>query len=311
MMIKLRRVAQCSLLAIALCFSVQSNADTLHDLTNDWSDTVNPNGVWSVNAGATPLQPIADLSTTGIDGFPTPQPGFTGQPIFGDITPVWFKATGPLFNGNPDWQIGDIVTHTSRDFVPKSNVTWTSPSEGEIDILGGVWPTRPWFRTNDWILFLNETPLSSGTISDLILHNRANPFLFDNGSGGPSAVQDVVVSAGDVVKLEFQQQPGYIEDYVGVDIRILIAHSSAEDLLTGLIADIIALNLHQGISNSLDGKLSSAFDALTDLNENNDVSVLNRLNAFLNEVEAQRGNKISDANADFLVNAIQDIIDLL
>ena len=86
---------------------------------------------------------------------------------------------------------------------------------------------------------------------------------------------------------------------------------STENLLTDVIADIIALNLQEGVSNSLDGKLSAAFDALTDLNENNDASVINRLNAVINEVEAQRGKKISDADADYLVNAIQDIIDLL
>lgn len=104
----------------------------------------------------------------------------------------------------------------------------------------------------------------------------------------------------------------YVYNFGGIGaVTFVNIQPSAEELLTDLIANIIALNLHQGISNSLDGKLSSAFDALTDLNENNDVSVLNRLNAVLNEVDAQRGNKISDTDADFLMNAIQDIIDLL
>lgn len=223
-MMTLNRVTRYVCLACALSCSAVSNAETvLHDLSDDWSDTVNPNGVWSVNAGGTPLLHVADLSTTGIDVFPTPQPGFTAQPIFGDITPVWFRAAGPLANGNPEWQIGDIVTHTSRPFVPNSNVTWTSPVDGAVDILGGVWPTREFGRSNDWFLYLNGTLLTSGTISSPDPYDRTNPFLFELGSGGLLAVRDIPVSVGDIVKLEFQQLFGDGEDYTGVDLQIVAA----------------------------------------------------------------------------------------
>ncbi len=83
------------------------------------------------------------------------------------------------------------------------------------------------------------------------------------------------------------------------------------ELLVELAQDVIALNLQQGISNSLDAKLEAAMQALDDINENNDVAAINTLQAFINAVEAQRGNKISEADADTLIASAQEIIDVL
>ncbi len=47
------------------------------------------------------------------------------------------------------------------------------------------------------------------------------------------------------------------------------------------------------IENSLVAKLDSALNALDDTNTANDVAACNSLNAFINAVEAQRGNKIT------------------
>lgn len=198
------------------------NGAVVFDLKSDWSDTDNPNGVWSVNAGDTPLLPVADLSTTGIDTWNFPQPGFTGQPIFGDITPVWFQARGPLGNGDPEWAVGDIVTHTSRSFVPNSNVTWTSDAHGVIDISGNVWATREFGRTNDWFLFLNDELLTSGTVSSGDPHDRDDPMELEEGSAGPEPLKSILVFPGDEVKLEFEQKFGFGEDYVGANLTITL-----------------------------------------------------------------------------------------
>lgn len=82
-------------------------------------------------------------------------------------------------------------------------------------------------------------------------------------------------------------------------------------LLHNLAQKVIALNLQKGISNSLDAKLYAALQALDDLKENNDVAAINALQAFINAVEAQRGKKISQEDADDLIAAAQEIIDLL
>jgi hypothetical protein len=81
-----------------------------------------------------------------------------------------------------------------------------------------------------------------------------------------------------------------------------------EVMIEELVGTVIGLNLQSGIENSLDAKLDAALNALDDLNENNDVAAINSLNAFINAVEAQRGNKISNEDADMLIAAAQAII---
>ena len=82
-------------------------------------------------------------------------------------------------------------------------------------------------------------------------------------------------------------------------------------MLRELAVDIVELNLQNGIENSLDVKLDAALQALVDINANNDVAAVNSLQAFINAVEAQRGNKIPAADADALIAAAQAIIDSL
>ncbi len=57
--------------------------------------------------------------------------------------------------------------------------------------------------------------------------------------------------------------------------------------------------------------LNAAFGALEDENENNDIAAINTLGAFINVVEAQRGKKIPEAEADALIAAAMEIINLL
>jgi sugar lactone lactonase YvrE len=82
-------------------------------------------------------------------------------------------------------------------------------------------------------------------------------------------------------------------------------------LITNLISTVTDLNLQQGIENGLDAKLEAARQALDDLNENNDVAAINALEAFVSFVEAQRGDKIPESDADALIAAAQAIIEIL
>ena len=83
------------------------------------------------------------------------------------------------------------------------------------------------------------------------------------------------------------------------------------ELVLDLMQNVIDLNLQQGIENGLVAKLEAAMQSLDDINANNDVAAVNTLEAFINAVEAQRGNKISQADADALIADAQQIIDLL
>jgi len=83
------------------------------------------------------------------------------------------------------------------------------------------------------------------------------------------------------------------------------------ELAAELLEGVGGLELHKGISNSLEAKLNAALGALEDENENNDIAAINTLGAFINAVEAQRGKKIPEAEADALIAAAQEIIELL
>ncbi len=75
--------------------------------------------------------------------------------------------------------------------------------------------------------------------------------------------------------------------------------------------DVEDLNLQWGISNSLDAKLDAALKILTDVNQNNDAAAINVLEAFVNAVDARRGKKITEEDADDLIAQAQRIILLL
>ncbi len=51
--------------------------------------------------------------------------------------------------------------------------------------------------------------------------------------------------------------------------------------------------------------------ALDEVNQDNDVAAINTLEAFINAVEAQRGKKIADTDADALIALAEEIIFLL
>ena len=82
-------------------------------------------------------------------------------------------------------------------------------------------------------------------------------------------------------------------------------------LINGLINDVLLLNLQQGISNSLDAKLSAALQAVDDFNACNDIAAINTLEAFVAAVQAQSGNKIPEADADGLIAVALEIIAIL
>jgi hypothetical protein len=72
-----------------------------------------------------------------------------------------------------------------------------------------------------------------------------------------------------------------------------------------LLDDIDALGLTNGVKESLGSKLG---DVLDSLEEEEYKSAGNQLEAFINQVEAQRGKKLTDDQADQLVTAAEIII---
>jgi hypothetical protein len=93
------------------------------------------------------------------------------------------------------------------------------------------------------------------------------------------------------------------------DISLLVVDPIEN--INDLIELVIALELPAGIKQSLTTKLEGALTALMDENSSNDVVAINKLEAFILQIEALSGNKISAAIAVDLVELTNDIIESL
>lgn len=196
----------------------------VYNLADDWSDTQNPNGPWSYNQG-----PNAPISTHWDNwhsngSYPQPTWAYAQAPYKGHV-PVWYKAVaggiGP--DGGIDTPPGIVGMHgtsgISSVVSTPAGVSWTSPFNTEIQISGGIWlANKAAGRSMAWTLYVNNSPVSSGNLTSSDPFNSDNHFLFENGTGGPSALSHVV-SAGDIINLEIVKTSLYA-DFVGIDLTI-------------------------------------------------------------------------------------------
>ncbi len=221
----------CWLIAIA----ANSHAAT-YDLNADWSDSLNPNGVWTYREGTNALPHVSAFQ--GLSGdFASAQPAWTRFGTGSSNLPAWFKSTATV-NLPHDWQAGDIIMHSTDGFngigSGNGNVIWTSPIDGFATISGNIWMGRDIGRANHWALFDDGGLLTEGDIASGDIYDRNSPFLFSNGSGGSLVLQNVPVSIGEMFELRITKtsSPG---DYVGVNFTVnaVPEPSSALLLLSG------------------------------------------------------------------------------
>lgn len=177
------------------CFAVlgqyASFGDVYANLSQDWSNTSNPNtgayGTWSLNQGSTPLPFINNWAGTsdGLSGW-----GPTAN-VVGDFLPFWFQVTGPAQPTEGYGQDGDVAVHpTSADNSDgngPANVSWVNPVAGSQSafITGSFWatPSRSiTSRLQDYELILNpgvnQQILIGLTQINLALYPESNPLQF-------------------------------------------------------------------------------------------------------------------------------------
>jgi hypothetical protein len=202
-----------------------ARAGLVADLNADWSNSSNPNttsfGTWSYRQGSSLLPEVTNWSGDGTVPFTVPQPAWAPSNTAGDFLPGEFKALSvPNFAG-VDWQVGDVVVHTTDGANGVSNgpanFLWTSPTTGTVTIAGDVWAAATLTgRNNAWSLLVNGVVVSSGTNIDA--YDRANPFVFSDGTGGTAALTQYV-TAGSTIELEITRTTtlGY---FVGANLTI-------------------------------------------------------------------------------------------
>lgn len=91
------------------------------------------------------------------------------------------------------------------------------------------------------------------------------------------------------------------------DCDQLIHVRGPKDAISDLKDDVVALGLPRGTENALLATLNSAENKVC----RGDASAVNQLEAFINQVEAQRGKRIDPDDADRLIAAARAIIDAL
>jgi hypothetical protein len=90
-----------------------------------------------------------------------------------------------------------------------------------VIVSGAVWMTRDIGRSNHWTLYRNDQALTSGDISSGDPYSRANPFRFDQGSGGPGVLVGIPVAQGDSLELAIAKTSPF-GDFVGVSFHITV-----------------------------------------------------------------------------------------
>ncbi len=185
---------------ILICGGITEAA--LWDLSADWSDTLNPNGVWSYYVKGA----LGVSGTRTGDSFADP-PG--APDIWGNSDSTyegWSKSNGSeSFQTAGELLTGDVYGHTGGVL----EIRWTSPLAGPVHITGGVWAVREIQRSNSWQLTVEDVPETGGIVGDGDTFSRADPAIIDLYRS---------VDIGDVVA--FTASPLGTGDYIAVNLSI-------------------------------------------------------------------------------------------
>ena len=208
---------RCGVLLAPTCLTLLLGlAESAHAATfnvaADFSFSNNPNGVWSYNAGSTPL-PAAFPDWGGITGETFWAPS-------ANQVPLWTRAqTTPSFAS--DWLPGDAIVHatTPSSGIGLANVTWTSPMHGTIDISGRIWDAFHYPDRDDrWALMLNGTVIAERATIRGIRRGDAEAELAFNLVTGQS-LTGVPVNVGDVLTFETEALT-LAGHFLGVDLTV-------------------------------------------------------------------------------------------
>jgi hypothetical protein len=194
-----------------LALSIVPAQASTFNLTSQFSQSSNPNGVWSYNMSGSPI--IAPLNT-----------GYgAGWGYFPSADASILQATSAV-DGH-DWQVGDVVMHAPS--VPYGGPTtfldidWRSPANGTISISGSAWDAAFYDgRDANWWLSVGGTTIASrGSVFGLY---RSDPAAqFSSNLLPAQNLTGIGVTAGEVVRLGVATDT-YYGHFVGVTEEITL-----------------------------------------------------------------------------------------
>ena len=137
--------------------------------------------------------------------------------------------------------------------------------------------------------------------------------------------QDGRVDDEDVELLKYQYgeegEPGWIPEDINcdgdvdvLDVSLFVSHYGEvyllepDEMIDDTIDDVEDMELPDGIENSIVKSLKNAKKML----ENGDIEeAINKLNAIIRHIDALRGKRISEEDADSIIDSINSILDSL
>ena len=165
---------------------------TVYDLKADWSDTQNPNGVWSLREGTNLFPPVANWGgSQGQRAWCKARSGSGHIPVILKVSVMGFEAK--------EAQIGDLIVHAQDEIggpgLGQAQIVWTAPASGTVDIKGGLWLGRLIGRSDDWTLTIAGVQKSMGKVA--AGHDRNNPV--------PISETNVPIAAGQTIVLQISR----------------------------------------------------------------------------------------------------------
>jgi len=222
-------------------------------------------------------------SNGSVFGFGSFVGGLVGQNYLGTIINSY--STGSVF-GFGSFFVGGLVGYNNGTIT---NSYWDTQTSGQSTSDGGVGKTTA--------QMMQQTTFVGWDFVDVwgIFEGLSYPFLLWQ-------TPLVVDSDGDGILDVDDSCP--LEDATGLDVNL----DGCIDTVGTLIDETQSLNLKQGISNSLDAKLQNAKDAQDAANAGQRQDAINKLQSFINAVEAQRNKAITNEQADILIALTNNII---
>ena len=259
---------------------------------------------------------VGPLVGAGFDG--TPGPYCTAQGSDG----LAFHPDGRLFATGFDGRLGFCCEELLLEIDKKGRVLRVMNAPGltglAFDASGVLWASHGAF--SDASIFKNgisTIDFETGARTSVLLFAAGNQAKISDLAFGPDGILFASIPSENTLATIDTLTGALIRiGSFGTDVTRMSGLTSVRlQALTVVIGDLIAtvmsLNLQKGIENALDAKLGAVIQVLDDVNQNNNVAAFNMLNAFIQNVEIQRGKKLTNDQANQLVAGAQAIIDRL
>jgi hypothetical protein len=201
---KIRRFTVCRFVLVLVCAGLLRASGNVYDVTADWANNSNPNGVWSYDQGLSPLPYQSNLgsgncfsSASGISGGYAPGIARGNSP---PCLPAFLKATGNA--ANLIGQTGDVIVHAQApsngagaliDLIHK----WPSADQARevLMITSGIDPAYGPGPSNPYLDRAIEAAQREGVIVHSIYFSSAGHFGHSLWQTHPSVGRSVGIHA--------------------------------------------------------------------------------------------------------------------